>query len=467
MTDQLHDVTRWDVLVVGGGGCGLAAAVRAAQGGATVLVVEKQPELGGNTAYSIGSIPGAGTRQQREAGVDDSAQRFKEDLVRHMGGNCDEALVERLCDISADLIHWLIDDLGIPLLLTEDYKHVGHSVTRLHNPPSREGADVVRGLAAAAEQHGATIRTRTPVRAISSDADGFSAVLDDPGGEQQVRARTVVLAADGFGADEQMKREHTPQVQGLPYYGAPGNTGDGIRMGVGLGGQLTNMDTYLAYAAMAAPDGAEPSFESLFSWTVPEKGGIVVGPDGRRFGDESVGYSAFTDAMLEHAGGVGYVVFDERVLDEVAHYEQRFRILATRPDSPIHVSDDLAALAEHSGIPGDALTDTVESYNRVAAGESEDPFGRADHGMAPLQAPFAIARITPGVFTTLGGLTVDGDARVVGVDGTPIRGLYAGGGTAAGLSAVSGGRAYVSGIGLLTALAFGMLAGQHAADQRA
>lgn len=467
MTEQLHGVARWDVLVIGGGGCGLAAAARAAQSGAAVLVVEKQPELGGNTAYSIGSIPGAGTALQREAGVEDSPRRFKEDLVRHMGGNCDEALVERLCEASADLIHWMIDDLGIPLLLTQDYKHIGHSVNRLHNPPSREGVDVVRGLAAAAERHGATIITETPVRSISSDANGFSAVLDGPDGEQRVQARTVVLATDGFGADEQMKREHAPRLGDLPYYGAPGNTGDGIRMGVRLGGQLENMDTYLAYAAMAQPEGSEPSFESLFSWTVPEKGGIVVGEDGRRFADESVGYSAFTDEMLEHAGGAGYVVFDQQILDQVAHYEQRFRMLATRPDSPILVADDLAALAEASGIPADALIVTVESYNGVAAGQSDDPFGRLDHGEAPLHAPFAIARITPGVFTTLGGLTVDDHARVVDRDGTPIRGLYAGGGTAAGLSRVSGGRAYVSGIGLLTALAFGMLAGGHAADQRA
>lgn len=460
---QLQPDEMWDVLVIGGGGCGLSAAVRAAQGGARVLLVEKAELLGGNTAYSVGSIPGAGTRHQKEAGVDDSPRRFRDDLVSHMDGHCDEAIVERLCEVSSQLIDWLVDDLGITLLLTKDYRHVGHSVTRLHNPPTREGRELVNGLAAAAERHGVTVMTATPVTRLTKEGATLTAALETPDGPRVVSAPAAILATDGFGADEAMKEAHAPRLAGLPYYGAPGNTGDGIRWGAALGAQLENMDTYLAYGAMAQLGDAPASFESLFSWTVPEKGGIIVDLHGRRFGDEGLGYSAFTDEMIEHAGGIGHVVFDQRILDYVTHYEQRFRLLATAPDSPIHVEHNVEALAQHCKIPAAALATTIEEYNSAALGDAPDPFGRADFGFAPLQPPYAIARITPGVFTTLGGLTVDGDAQVLDQAGHPIGGLYAGGGTAAGLSRVSGGRAYVSGVGLLTALAFGMLAGSHAA----
>lgn len=449
----------WDVLVVGGGGCGLAAAVRAAQAGASVLLLEKEDALGGNTRRSIGSVPGAGTRFQAAARIEDFPGRFVADLARQAGDHLDRPVAERLCGISANLVHWLVDEAGVVLSLTEDYKHIAHSVNRLHNPPSREGSELVHDLEKTARGLGVRIETGTAVDDVRPDGD----VMHVTAGSVTLTARAVVLATDGFGANRSLLAEHAPDAAALPYFGGPGNTGDGIAMGTRLGGRTRSMNAILGYAAMAQPSDSEVSFETMFSWTVPEKGGIFVDSAGRRFGDESVGYSAFTDDVLAGTDGVSYAVFDQRILDHVCTHEQRFRLIVERADSPVLRGDDTRALADAYGLPPGTLADTIAAYDAAARGERSDDHGRTDFGFAPLVPPYYVARTVPGILTTQGGLAVDANARVLAADGTPVPRLYAGGGTAAGICGPSRARGYVSGNGLLSALGYGYIAGEHAA----
>lgn len=448
----------WDVVVVGGGGCGLAAALAAAEQGARVRVLEKDTELGGNTARSVGSVPGAGTRYQQAAGVQDSPDRFIRDLSVLTDGKGDGPRTEQMCRLSADLVHWLVDSGGIALTLTEDYRHVGHSVNRLHNPPSREGVELIAGLERAATALGATIDTSACVSEIRVDEGRVDLVVEG----ERVSGRSLVLATDGFGASAELKQEHCPEVAGLQYFGSPANTGDGIRWGVELGGQLADMTSYLGYAVMAVPREGEPTYQTLFSWTVPEMGGIAVDRQGRRFGNEDLGYSAFCDVVVRSSGGESFVVFDQRRLDYVAQHEQRFRLLAEREDTPFVLAESLAALAGGTGMREEHLRSSVEDYNAAAVGDAADPFGRALFGLGPLVAPFYACPTRAGLLTTQGGLLVDENARVLLQDGSALPTVYAGGSTAAGLSGPDGGRGYASGNGLLTALGYGMLAGRHA-----
>ena len=143
-----------DVLVIGAGACGLAAAIAAHDAGATVAIVEKRDRPGGNSALSTGSIPGAGTRFQRAAGIADDADRLHADLMRIAGETDCPALVRRLAEASAPTVEWLVDTVGVRLALVTAYKHVGHSVARLHAPASRRGQDLVDDLLAAVERRG-------------------------------------------------------------------------------------------------------------------------------------------------------------------------------------------------------------------------------------------------------------------------------------------------------------------------
>jgi fumarate reductase flavoprotein subunit len=452
----------YDVVVLGGGGAGLSAAIAAAQRGANVALLEKTPELGGNTARSVASIIGAGTRLQEAAGIQDSPARFVADVDQVTGGDFNRAGLTHLAAVSAGLVHWLLDDIGADLRLTQDYKHIGHSVNRLHNPPTREGAELIAMLTRAAGDLPVTIYLRCPAIGVERTADRRWAVASGSG--DTFVAGKVVLAADGFGASEEMRKEYTREFADLKYIGAPGNAGDGIRIGQDLGGVADSMTAVLGYAIMGMPEQGGSSFDTMVSWTVIEDGGFIVTQAGTRFGNEGLGYSAFVDAVIGQGGGpIVYAVFDQRISDSVSRYEQRQRLLTQRPGSPIRRLDRTAPF----GIDDQALRATLSSYNGYASGSEPDPFGRGDFGFAPLQGEIYVAKAEASILTTLGGLRVNGDAQLLDGDGVPIPDVYAAGGTAQTISGLTGASGYLSGCGLLAALGYGMLAGRHATPQAA
>src|SRR6202045_25819 len=141
-----------DVLVIGAGACGLAAAIAAHDSGVSVAIIEKIDRPGGNSSLSTGSVPAAGSRFQREADIADSPERFVADLMRIGGATDCPDLVRRLVDTSAATVEWLADAVGARIALVTAYKHIGHSVPRLHAPVSRRGQDLVDDLIAAVEK---------------------------------------------------------------------------------------------------------------------------------------------------------------------------------------------------------------------------------------------------------------------------------------------------------------------------
>jgi fumarate reductase flavoprotein subunit len=443
-----------DVVVVGGGGCGMAAAIAARQQGAEVIVLEKAPEVGGNTALSTGSVPGAGTRFQAAAGIEDSPELMAEDIMRQTGYQSDRELVLHLCNEARGLVDWLVDDLGVELYLVTDYKHIGHSVHRLHAPASREGADLVKDLRRAMKEFEVPVRVGVPVVGLLTGDDGgvVGVEAEEEGQRVRVEAQKVILASDGFAANSEMLRRYCQDIADAPYFGAPGNRGEGIEWGQRLGALTEHMGAYQGYAAVS-PNGI------LVSWTTIEKGGIIVDQGGRRFGDETSGYSAFVPEVQRHADGPIYVIFDRKIMESVRDHEPRFRGLVeggiVREASTL---DELAALHD---LPRDDLEETLARYDEaVSAGADE--FGRRDLGSAPLEFPLCIVRASPGLFHTQGGLKINTNAQPLRPNGSPIDNLYAGGGVAVGISGADGGRGYSSGNGLLTALGWGKIAGEHA-----
>jgi flavocytochrome c len=445
-----------DVVVVGAGGCGLAAALAAAESGATVAVLEKMDRPGGNTALSTGSIPAAGTRFQAAAGIDDSPERMIEDLLRHSGPHEAEDALVTLAHGSADLVEWLVDEHEVDLRVITDYKHVGHSVERLHAPPDRRGASLMRDLVAAVERQGVEIAVGNPVAGLLTEGDRVVGVrVDGPrSGSYELTADAVVLAANGFGADKAMVERWIPDIVGAQYFGAEGSTGEAVRWCIEQGAALGNMAAYQGYAAVAYPHG------SIVSWTTVEKGAVLLSPDGRRMGDETLGYSGFAP-VVAGTSAESWVVLDTRIRDYVASNEPEFAELVAI--GGVVEAEDAAAVAARVGAPVERVRTTLDAYAAAARGETADEHGRADFGMAPLAPPYLVVRSIPAIFHTQGGARVDRDGRVLRADGTAVPGLFAGGGVTAGVSGASGATGYSSGNGLLSAVGLGRLAGVAAA----
>lgn len=451
----MSDETDVDVVVVGAGGGGLTAALAAADAGASVVVLEKLEQPGGNTALSTGSIPAAGSRFQAEAGIVDDPERMTADLLRQSGPHEAEHLTRRLAETSASLVEWLVDDHQVQLALITDYKHVGHSVERLHAPRSRRGIDLSNDLVAACERAGVDIVRGNPVvELLVEDGSVAGVVVDgERSGRYEIRSRAVVLAANGFANNRDLVARWAPDLVGLEYFGAHGSTGEAIEWGVALGGSLRNRTAYQGYAAVAYPHG------SILSWTTQEKGGVIVDATGSRLGDEIVGYSGFAVEVLRGVAPI-WAVYDARIRDVTLREEEYAELVEM---GGARECASVEELAEVVGAPVEQLRATLESYAAAARGERPDAFGRTDFGLAPLEPPYVASRVTPGLFHTQGGLDVDVDGRVLTEDGTPVAGLFAVGGVAAGVSGQQGGRGYSSGNGLLTAVGLGRLAGAAAA----
>ena len=448
-----HDV---DVLVIGAGACGLAAAIAAHDAGASVAIVEKMDRPGGNSSLSTGSVPAANSRFQREAGIVDDPQTYVRDLMGIAKETDDLALVQRLAEVSAETIEWLIDTLGARMTLITAYKHIGHSVPRLHAPVSRRGQDLVDDLLRFVDDRDIPLAVGNAVEGlIVENGVVQGARIRTSEGISEMRAGKTILAVNGFAGDPELVKRFCPEIAGAQYFGARGSTGEAIRWGEAVGADFANMAAYQGYAAVAYPHG------SLLSWTTIEKGGILVNSGGHRFGDESTGYSGYARIVLSQ-GEFAYAIFDQKIFD-VASLEEEFMELVKF--GGVKKADSVEALAGLMDLDPAAVSIAVSTYNQAARGVVTDEYGRKDFGLGALEPPFYICRVTPGLFHTQGGLKIDGDAHVLSKSGKPVPNLFAGGGAAAGISGRAGALGYASGNGLLSAIALGRIAGMKAAEE--
>jgi fumarate reductase flavoprotein subunit len=447
--------TEVDVLVVGAGGAGLAAAVAAHDAGAVVAITEKLERAGGNTALSTGSLPGAGTRFQRAVGIEDSPERLVADLQALSGSHDADQLLQVLAHRSAEIVEWLADSVGVQLDIIVDYRHVAHSVPRLHAPASRKGQDLADQLLAAVERRAIPLATSSPVRELKRGSDGaiLGAIAVDPDGlESRIRAQKIILCVNGFGASGQLLRAHCPEAADLMYVGAKGSEGEAIHWGEEFGAKFGNMASYQGYATVLYPHG------ELLSWTTIEKGAIVVNGAGGRFADESVGYSGLT-AAVSREGTPTFAIFDQRILD-IAAREPWFKEVLGYGGAKC--TSNVEQLSSTTGLDTERLRATLDTYNQAAKGAIKDPFGRTDFGVAPLIAPFWHSRVIPALLSTQGGLAVDCEGRVLHRSDVAIPNLFAAGGAVAGIAGRSGGKGYASGTGLLHAIGLGFIAGRAA-----
>lgn len=444
-----------DLVVVGAGGCGLVASLAAADKGISVFLLEKSPRVSGNTSLSQGMIPAAGTRFQEEQGIRETPEDMARDILVKNGHQSDPGLTIFLCEQSKDLVEWMVDPIGVDLRLVTDFKYPGLTQFRMHAPPTQTGQAIMLDLqAAVSRRDNIQIALSTPVRSLVTDEGGaVVGVLAGATSEEAVRSRKVVLACDGFGANKGMLEHYCPGIAQALYHNHPDNTGEGIRWGIELGAAVEHMDAFQGHASLAYPAGI------LATWAIMMNGGIQVNKEGYRFGDETKDYSGYALRVMEQPEGLAYDIFEEKTYQALLEGFEEFRQLvesgAVRQGA---TADELAASL---GLNAPNLTRTIGSYEKASA-IGKDEFGRTDFGNA-LVPPLYGIQVTGALFHTQGGLSINNRAQVLKNDGSVIPNLYAGGGTAAGISG-SGAAGYLSGNGLLSAFGWGKVAGEDAAD---
>ncbi|WP_433869140.1 FAD-dependent oxidoreductase [Saccharopolyspora sp. CA-218241] len=443
-------------LVVAGAGGGLTAAVRAAELGLDVLVVDSDPHFrrGNNTSMSTAMIPGPGSRFQAAAGITDSPERFVADIARKTGGTADLRIATALAHVGAELVEWLADHVGMPIELPTDFTYPGHSAPRVHSLPGRHGSALLRHLLDAADRS-ERIDLLVPARLTAVDAGPEGnrvAVVETPdGAREEIGTRAVLLATSGYGADAALVATHLPEIAGAHYHGGEHSRGDALRIGGELGAATGFLDAYQGHAALSA------AAHTLVTWTAVMHGAAVVDTGGRRFGDETTGYSEYAAALAARPGGRGWLVFDERIDGLCRAFGDYHDVLAA---GAVRTADAIPELAAVIGVPAAPLESELDALARVAAGEHVDRFGRTT--ATPLRAPWHAVEIVPALFHTQGGLLVDEHARVLDPAGAPVPGLYASGGAAAGISG-HGAAGYLAGNGLLPALGLAYVAAGHLA----
>lgn len=450
-----------DVLVAGAGAAGLAATLAAAERGRSVVLCEARENFRAdcNTALSTSMVPAGGSRWQREADVEDSPERFYDDVMRKTRGATDPTVARALIAVAPALVEWLADRWGVPLSLATDFNYPGHSRFRCHAVPDRAGATLHRHLLdAALERPEVTFACPMTLQAVRLDARGVvaSAVVAPPGGAaEDLPVGVVVLASGGFGANRDLVRTHMPEIADGLYFGSAGCDGAALSIGRALGADEAYLDSYQGHGSVATPANV------MVTWATVMHGAILVNARGARVADETQGYSEFARTTLAQSGGVMWVVLDRRVDDACASFADH---RALRESGAIRWFDDARSLAMHIGCDVDTLAATLEAAGAAAtaADEAADAFGRT-RWEAPLAPPYGAVKVTGALFHTQGGLRVDGDARVLR-HGVPIPGLFAAGGAAAGISG-HGASGYLAGNGLLAALGLGYLAGMAAAPR--
>lgn len=444
------------VIVIGAGACGIVAGLAASEGGAEVLILERDEIPQGSTALSSGMIPACNTRLQHAQGIDDPVDLLAADIHRKSKGRADPDVVDAVCLESGPVVDWLIDRHEIPLQLVDSFLYPGHSVFRMHAPPSKTGAELIGALTNAAAAAGIDILVNARVTNLIAATDGTirGVEIERPDGvTDRIGCAALVLACNGYGGNPDMVREFIPEIADAVFAGHTGNQGDAILWGRALGAGVQDMGAYQGHGSWAFPHGM------LITWAVMTEGGIQVNATGHRFANEHQGYSEAAVDVLAQPDGVAWNIYDQRIHDLGMTFEDYRDAEAA---GAVRRADDIDELASLCALDAESLGTTMAECAGYAHGTGDCPFGRDFSSKASPVPPYYAIRITGALFHTQGGLAIDTGAKVLRDDGAAFPNLFAGGGAARGVSgdAVWG---YLSGNGLLTAVTLGRIAGRNAA----
>lgn len=490
-----------DVVVVGAGGAGMTAAITAAAEGKSVVVLESQSMVGGNSVRATGGMNAAKTVYQDEnefgesAGVEktlktaaekyadnetitalaktvseqwaayqanptgyfDSVELMELDTMIGGKGINDPELVETLCANSADAIDWL-DEHGITLHNVSSFG--GASVKRIHRPVNAEGKTVSVGsymiplLQENCEKAGVKMMLDTTATEILTDANGAAVGVKATGASGEtvtVNAKAVVLATGGFGANLDMVVKYKPELKGFMTTNAPGIQGQGIEMAQAIGAATVDMDQIQIHPTVEANTAA------LITEGLRGDGAILINEEGKRFIDEVGTRDVVSAAEIAQTGSYSWLVVDQAMVDASSVIQGYIKKGYTVTGATYE------ELGKAMGVDAAAFAETMEKWNGYVEAKNDPDFGRTSFANPLNTAPYYAVKVTAGVHHTMGGLKINANTEVLNEKGEVIPGLFAAGEVTGGVHGAN----RLGGNAVADFTVFGRIAGAAASDYAA
>lgn len=490
-----------DVVVVGAGGAGMTAAITAAGEGKSVVILESQSMVGGNSVRATGGMNAGKTVYQDEnefgesAGVEktlktaaekyadnetitalaktvseqwaayqanptgyfDSVELMELDTMIGGKGINDPELVETLCENSADAIDWL-DEHGITLHNVSSFG--GASVKRIHRPVNAEGKTVSVGsymiplLEENCEKAGVKMMLDTTATEILTDANGAAVGVKATGASGEtvtVNAKAVVLATGGFGANLDMVVKYKPELKGFMTTNAPGIQGQGIEMAQAIGAATVDMDQIQIHPTVEANTAA------LITEGLRGDGAVLINEEGKRFIDEVGTRDVVSAAEIAQTGSYSWLVVDQAMVDASSVIQGYIKKGYTVTGATYE------ELGKAMGVDAAAFAETMEKWNGYVEAKNDPDFGRTSFANPLNTAPYYAVKVTAGVHHTMGGLKINANTEVLNEKGEVIPGLFAAGEVTGGVHGAN----RLGGNAVADFTVFGRIAGAAASDYAA
>ena len=490
-----------DVVVVGAGGAGMTAAITAAGEGKSVVILESQSMVGGNSVRATGGMNAGKTVYQDEnefgesAGVEktlktaaekyadnetitalaktvseqwaeyqknptgyfDSVELMELDTMIGGKGINDPALVETLCSNSADAIDWL-DEHGITLHNVSSFG--GASVKRIHRPVNAEGKTVSVGsymiplLQENCEKAGVKMMLDTTATEILTDANGAAVGVKATGASGEtvtVNAKAVVLASGGFGANLDMVVKYKPELKGFMTTNAPGIQGQGIEMAQAIGAATVDMDQIQIHPTVEANTAA------LITEGLRGDGAVLINAEGKRFIDEVGTRDVVSAAEIAQTGSYSWLVVDQAMVDASSVIQGYIKKGYTVTGATYE------ELGKAMGVDAAAFAETMDKWNGYVEAKNDPDFGRTSFANPLNTAPYYAVKVTAGVHHTMGGLKINANTEVLNEKGEVIPGLFAAGEVTGGVHGAN----RLGGNAVADFTVFGRIAGAAASDYAA